>query len=116
MKCIECACCDEEKMKCFPKSLDCEREYNLTEEDLRMEKVCDFARKRGEPIVNYYELRSIDGAVVVCTKTEINLLDSADRVAFLAELVKRGELEKVCARKVAKVYELTEEEYLRLRN
>jgi len=47
MKCIECACCNKEEMKCRPKSQDCEKEYDLTEEDLYTEQRCDFARKKG---------------------------------------------------------------------
>lgn len=43
MKCIECACCNKEEMKCYPKSTDCRKEYNLTEEDLYTEQRCDFA-------------------------------------------------------------------------
>lgn len=41
-KCSDCACCDEENMKCFPKSDDCQEEYNLTKEDLVVPKFCDF--------------------------------------------------------------------------
>lgn len=94
-------------MKCFPKSLDCEREYDLTEEDLYMEKKCDFARKKGEPIVNRYGLYSICGDFVASVETEINLLDFADKATFLAELVKRNELSATDAMEVAKIYELT---------
>lgn len=42
MKCIECACCNKEEMKCYPKSQDCEKEYDLTEEDLYTDAKCDF--------------------------------------------------------------------------
>lgn len=41
-KCIDCACCDIEQMKCFPKDIDCHEEYDLDEEDLVMPKRCDF--------------------------------------------------------------------------
>lgn len=48
MKCIECACCNKEEMKCYPKSQDCKKEYDLTEKDLYAEQKCDFAKKKGE--------------------------------------------------------------------
>ena len=41
-KCIDCACCDVEKMKCFPNDIDCHSEYDLDEEDLITPKRCDF--------------------------------------------------------------------------
>ena len=34
MKCIECTYCDVKEMRCFSKSADCEKEYDLTEQDL----------------------------------------------------------------------------------
>ena len=42
VKCIDCACCNVEKMKCYPNSNDCDREYDLTEDDLTTEEYCDF--------------------------------------------------------------------------
>lgn len=45
MKCIECVHCNAEKMKCFPKSKDCGKEYTLTEQDLYTKAKCDFSEK-----------------------------------------------------------------------
>ena len=42
VKCIECACCSVEEMKCYPNSKDCHNEYDLTEEDLTKPAYCDF--------------------------------------------------------------------------
>ena len=42
VKCIDCACCSVEEMKCYPNSEDCEKEYNLTEDDLYINAECDF--------------------------------------------------------------------------
>lgn len=114
MKCIECACCNKEEMKCYPKSQDCGKEYDLTEEDLYTEQKCDFARKKGEPIMNYYELcyfhgRKDTGSIYV--KTEINLVDFIDEDEFLAELVKRNELDLMEVDTITNIYELTEQEY-----
>lgn len=50
MKCIECIHCNAEEMKCFPESEDCEKEYNLTEQDLYTEARCDFAFKRKKEV------------------------------------------------------------------
>lgn len=47
-KCIDCACCDEKKMKCYPNSIDCHSEYDLDEADLVTPKRCDFFIKRKE--------------------------------------------------------------------
>ena len=41
-KCIDCGCCNVEKMKCYPNDKDCEEEYDLTEEDLVTPARCDF--------------------------------------------------------------------------
>lgn len=46
MKCIECTHCDVKKMICLPKSEDCEKEYDLTEQDLYTKARCDFAEKK----------------------------------------------------------------------
>ena len=46
MKCIECTHCDVKEMRCFPKSEDCEKEYDLTEQDLYTKAKCDFAEKK----------------------------------------------------------------------
>ena len=42
MKCINCSHCNKEEMKCYPESNDCEKEYDLTEEDLTTPARCDF--------------------------------------------------------------------------
>lgn len=49
-KCIECAHCDVNDMKCHPDSKDCEEEYDLLFEDLIKEDVCDFFVK-GVPFI-----------------------------------------------------------------
>ena len=41
-KCIDCACCNVEEMKCYPNDRDCEGEYELTEKDLTTPARCDF--------------------------------------------------------------------------
>ena len=46
LKCVECTYCNVEKMKCFPKSEDCKKEYSLTEQDLYTEARCDLAEKK----------------------------------------------------------------------
>ena len=46
MKCIDCICCNKEEMKCYPNSRDCEKKYELTEEDLYTEQKCDFAKRK----------------------------------------------------------------------
>ena len=46
IKCINCINCNEKEKKCFPKSKDCRKEYELSEEDLYTEKECDFAKKK----------------------------------------------------------------------
>lgn len=47
-KCIDCGCCDAEKMKCYPNSIDCHSEYDLDDADLVTPKRCDFFIKRKE--------------------------------------------------------------------
>ena len=46
MKCIECTHCNVEEMRCFPNHKDCEKEYDLTEQDLYTKARCDFAEKK----------------------------------------------------------------------
>ena len=46
IKCIECTHCDVKEMRCFSKSEDCEKEYDLTEQDLHTKARCDFAKKK----------------------------------------------------------------------
>ena len=41
-KCIDCACCSVEEMKCYPNDRDCHTEYDLDEEDLITPDYCDF--------------------------------------------------------------------------
>ena len=43
IRCIDCVHCNAKEMKCFPKSEDCEKEYDLTEQDLYTKDRCDFA-------------------------------------------------------------------------
>lgn len=48
-RCKGCAYCihaDRAKMKCFPKSKDCESEYDLEESDFHTECNCDFFEER----------------------------------------------------------------------
>ena len=48
-KCAGCGKCvhaDHEKMKCYPESDDCKKEYNLTEEDFHKEARCDFFHEK----------------------------------------------------------------------
>ena len=44
--CGQCMCANKEKMKCFPESEDCEREYNLEEADFHTECNCDFFKQK----------------------------------------------------------------------
>ena len=37
---------DHNKMKCYPESEDCKKEYDLTEQDLYTKARCDFAEKK----------------------------------------------------------------------
>lgn len=45
-KCIDCACCDVEKMKCYPNDSDCKSEYDLDESNLVTTPRCDFFKKK----------------------------------------------------------------------
>ena len=48
-RCLGCGFCvhaDKEKMKCFPESEDCKKEYDLEEEDFNKECNCDFFKLR----------------------------------------------------------------------
>ena len=45
-KCIECACCDPEKLLCHPNDIDCAPEYQLLPEDLTTPKRCDFFKNK----------------------------------------------------------------------
>lgn len=40
--CAFCGCADREKMKYFPNSPDCKKEYDLAEEDFHKKCYCDF--------------------------------------------------------------------------
>ena len=44
--CIDCACCDERNLKCYPGSRDCASEYDLTPEDLVTPMRCDFFKSK----------------------------------------------------------------------
>lgn len=44
--CGECVHANRDKMKCFPESDDCKREYDLTEEDFHKEARCDFFHRK----------------------------------------------------------------------
>ena len=48
-RCLGCGFCvhaDKERMKCFPESKDCKKEYDLEEEDFIKECNCDFFKLR----------------------------------------------------------------------
>lgn len=45
-RCIDCACCDAENMKCYPNDDDCESEYDLSEADLTTADYCDFFKQK----------------------------------------------------------------------
>ena len=45
-KCIDCACCDVENLKCYPNDRDCMPEYDLNEEDLTSVARCDFFKPK----------------------------------------------------------------------
>lgn len=47
-KCIDCACCDVENLKCYPKDRDCMPEYDLEEDDLTHVARCDFFKPKEE--------------------------------------------------------------------
>jgi len=47
-KCIDCACCDVEKMKCYPNDRNCMSEYDLDEDDLTHVARCDFFKSKEE--------------------------------------------------------------------
>lgn len=42
VRCIDCACCNVEEMKCYPNDEDCHKEYDLEVEDLVNPAICDF--------------------------------------------------------------------------
>ena len=42
VRCIDCACCSVEEMKCYPNSKDCHKVYDLSGEDLTELAKCDF--------------------------------------------------------------------------
>ncbi len=44
--CAFCAHANKDKMKCYPESEDCKREYDLEEEDFHKECNCDFFDKK----------------------------------------------------------------------
>lgn len=46
VKCIDCACCNVEEMKCYPNSEDCHKEYDLDESDLTTPAHCDFFKSK----------------------------------------------------------------------
>lgn len=46
VKCIDCACCDVGKMKCYPNDEDCEKEYELDDDDLHTPAHCDFFKSK----------------------------------------------------------------------
>ena len=48
-KCAGCRYCvhaNRKKMKCYPNSKNCKKEYDLAEEDFHKEARCDFFRHR----------------------------------------------------------------------
>ena len=46
VRCSDCMYCYVEEMKCRPESKDCEKEYILTEEDLKTYSNCDFYKSK----------------------------------------------------------------------
>ena len=44
IRCLDCKCCCVKEKKCYPKSEDCETEYNLNDEDIYIMRKydCDF--------------------------------------------------------------------------
>lgn len=48
VKCKECDHFCEEKMKCYPESRDCRKEYDLTELDIEEYSRCDFFDEKKE--------------------------------------------------------------------
>lgn len=44
--CGSCVHADHEKMKCFPKSADCKKEYDLEEDDFHKRANCDFFKAK----------------------------------------------------------------------
>ena len=44
--CGSCVHADHEKMKCFPKSSDCKKEYDLEEDDFHKRANCDFFKAK----------------------------------------------------------------------
>ena len=44
--CKFCIYADREKMKCFPNSDDCKKEYDLEESDFQTECNCDFFKHK----------------------------------------------------------------------
>lgn len=46
VKCIDCACCSVEEMKCYPNSKDCHAIYELDKEDLITPAKCDFFMRK----------------------------------------------------------------------
>lgn len=105
MKCIECARCDKEKLMCYPKSLDCAKEYKLTENDLYTDRSCDFARPIGEPIINYYGFANAKASPIA---TELNVTDFENEEEFIKAYIKNGGLIDFDP---FPIYELTKEEY-----
>ena len=48
-KCDGCNFCvhaDKDKMKCYPESKDCKKEYDLEESDFHTECRCDFFKRK----------------------------------------------------------------------
>ena len=47
IRCLDCEHCNEIKKKCYPKSLDCNSEYDLSDEEIYEynETKCDFYKK-----------------------------------------------------------------------
>ena len=44
--CRQCVHANYDKMKCYPNSGDCKKEYDLTEEDFHTEIRCDFFKSK----------------------------------------------------------------------
>ena len=111
MKCIECGNCNRDDMKCRLKSVDCAKEYDLTEEDLYSDKDCDFARSKDDNSY-YYLLLYITFPInkgKCAIRTNINKTDFLTMDKFVIELKRNNVIPSDL--KVQKVFEITEKEY-----
>ena len=108
MKCIDCEHCDPNKLKCYPKSMDCKKEYDLTADDLYIEKDCEFSAKKGN--AKYYYVIGKHGKLI---ETSSSIMDfGGDKKIFLENLVKDRKLsEEYLNTPIIDIYELRRDEY-----